>query len=74
MTRHQVAVLALDVVVAFDLGTAARSCSAARSTAAGEPLYDVRVATADGGPVRTSAGYRVLPDHDASICWHAPTR
>ena len=33
----------------------------------GRRLYRVRVATLDGGPVRTSAGYSVLPEHDASI-------
>ena len=33
----------------------------------GRRLYRVRVATLDGGPVRTSGGYSVLPEHDASI-------
>ena len=40
---------------------------------AGQPLYRVRVATVDGGPVRTSAGYAVLPEHDASILRTADT-
>jgi transcriptional regulator GlxA family with amidase domain len=31
------------------------------------------VATVDGGPVRTSAGYSVLPEHDASILRTADT-
>ena len=33
----------------------------------------MRVATVDGGPVRTSAGYSVLPEHDASILRTADT-
>ena len=33
----------------------------------GRRLYRVRVATLDGGPVRTSGGFQVLPEHDASI-------
>jgi transcriptional regulator GlxA family with amidase domain len=39
----------------------------------GRALYRVRVATVDGGPVRTSAGYQVLPEHDASILRTADT-
>jgi transcriptional regulator GlxA family with amidase domain len=36
-------------------------------------LYRVRVASLDGGPVRTSAGYSLLPEHDASILGTAQT-
>ena len=39
----------------------------------GRPLYRVRTCTVDGGPVRTSAHYSVLPDHDASILRTAAT-
>ena len=39
---------------------APRTPTAARSTACGWPRLD-------GGPVRTAAGYSVLPEHDASI-------
>ena len=39
----------------------------------GDRLYRVRVASLDGGPVRTSAGYSLLPEHDASILETADT-
>ncbi|HEX5812069.1 MAG TPA: helix-turn-helix domain-containing protein, partial [Pseudonocardia sp.] len=41
--------------------------------ASGRPLYRVRTCTVDGGPVRTSAHYTVLPDHDTSILRTAAT-
>ena len=64
--RHEVAVLALPHVVAFELGLPHRFLGGAVD-ADGRPLYRVRTCTVDGGPVRTSAGYAVLPEHDASI-------
>lgn len=70
--RHEVAVLAMPNVVAFELGLPHRLIGGA----VGEddrPLYRVRVCTLDGGPVRTSAGYDVLPGHDASILRTAGT-
>ena len=70
--RHQVAVLALPHVVAFELGLPHKLLGGAVDDD-GRPLYRVRVATLDGGPVRTSAGYRVLPEHDASILRTAQT-
>lgn len=69
---HDVAVLALPNVIAFELGLPHRMFGGARDDD-DQPLYDVRVATLDGGPVRTSAGFRVLPDHDASILSAAHT-
>lgn len=63
---HEVAVLALPGVLAFELGMAHKFLGSAVD-AAGEPLYRVRTATVDGGPIRTSAEFRMLPDHDASI-------
>ncbi|MEU4558803.1 helix-turn-helix domain-containing protein [Actinoplanes sp. NPDC023936] len=57
---HVVAVLALDGVVAFDLGTPVQVFWSARR-ADHEPLYDVRVC--GPGPVRSSAGFTVVPDH-----------
>jgi transcriptional regulator GlxA family with amidase domain len=59
--RHRIAVLALDDVVAFDLGVPAQVFGAARSSA-GVRLYEVTTCTPDGGPVRSSAGFRVMPD------------
>jgi transcriptional regulator GlxA family with amidase domain len=70
--RHEVAVLALPDVVAFELGLPHRLLGGAVDDD-GRSLYRVRVATVDGGPVRTSAGYRVLPEHDASILRTADT-
>jgi transcriptional regulator GlxA family with amidase domain len=57
---HSIAVLALDGVVAFDLGTAPQVFNAARH-ADKLPLYRVRVCAA--GPVRSTAGFTVVPDH-----------
>jgi transcriptional regulator GlxA family with amidase domain len=64
--RHRVAVLALPNVIAFDLGVPAQVFSAARS-ATGKRFYEVRTCTADGGPIRSKAGFAVLPEHDLSL-------
>jgi transcriptional regulator GlxA family with amidase domain len=69
---HEVAVLALPHVVAFELGLPHRFLGSAVDDG-GRPLYRVRTCTVDGGPVRTSAQYAVLPDHDASILRTAST-
>jgi transcriptional regulator GlxA family with amidase domain len=55
--RHEVAVLALPHVVAFELGLPHRFLGGAVD-ADGRPLYRVRTCTVDGGPVRTSATTR----------------
>jgi transcriptional regulator GlxA family with amidase domain len=70
--RHEVAVLALPDVVAFELGLPHKLIGTAVDDDE-RLLYRVRVATLDGGPVRTSAGYQVLPEHDASILRTADT-
>jgi transcriptional regulator GlxA family with amidase domain len=69
---HQVAVLVLDGVAAFDLGTPGQIFNGSRSNG-GERLYDVRTCTADGGPVRSSGGFQVLPDHGPEILDTADT-
>ena len=69
---HEVAVLALETTVAFELGLPHAFLGGAVD-ADGHPLYRVRVASVDGGPVRTSAGYLVLPDHDLSLLEIADT-
>jgi len=69
---HEVVVLALETTVAFELGLPHAFLGGALD-AAGRPLYRVRVATVDGGPVRTSAGYAVLPDHDLRLLDEADT-
>jgi transcriptional regulator GlxA family with amidase domain len=70
--QHRIAVLALDNVVAFDLGVPAQVFGAARS-AAGRRLYRITTCTPDGGPIRTTAGFQVVPDHDLSVIADADT-
>ena len=71
-TPHEVVVLALPDPMAFELGLASKFLDDAVD-AAGRRLYRVRVATLDGGPVRTSAGYSVQPEYDASVVADAQT-
>lgn len=59
---HRVAVLALEPVVGFDL-TIPPAVLGAAARADGKPLYDVRVCGLDRSPVRTSAGFSLLPDY-----------
>ncbi len=63
---HRIGVLALDGVVGLDLGTPAQVFGAAR-TADRLPLYTVDTCTPGGRPVRSSAGFRVLPDHGLDL-------
>ena len=62
MPQHRVAVLALDDVIAFELGAAAQVLHAATDSE-NQPLYRVEVCTLGGRPVRTSAGFTVAPEH-----------
>jgi transcriptional regulator GlxA family with amidase domain len=70
--RHEVAVLALPETMAYELGLPHQFLGSA-TDADGRKLYRVRVASLDGGPVRTSAGYSVQPTYDASILETAQT-
>jgi transcriptional regulator GlxA family with amidase domain len=69
---HRVVVLAMPTAIAFELGVPHKLLGGAAGSG-GEPLYDVRVTTLDGGPVRTSAGYSVLPEHGPEILSEADT-
>src|SRR3954454_5012125 len=69
---HQVVVLALPEPMAFELGVASKFLGSAVDDRE-QRLYRVRVATLDGGPVRTSGGYSGLPDSQASILDEADT-
>jgi transcriptional regulator GlxA family with amidase domain len=69
---HEVAVLALPGAVVLDLGTPTQVFHAARA-ADDSPNYRVRVASPDGGPVPTSAGFAVLPEYDLSLLDGADT-
>ena len=71
-TPHEVVVLALAPVVAFEVGLPHAFLGGAVD-AAGNPLYRVRTASLDGGPVATSAGYAILPETDASALASADT-
>ena len=77
-TRHRVAVLALPGVIPLDLGAptqvfwAARAAaslgsSGAEGTASGHAYYSVATCTPDGGPVRTSADFTVVAEHDLGL-------
>jgi transcriptional regulator GlxA family with amidase domain len=70
--RHRIAVLALDQVVGFDLGIPAQVFGAARH-ADGRRLYRVDTCTGDGAPVRSTAGFQILPDHGLDLIARADT-
>jgi transcriptional regulator GlxA family with amidase domain len=69
---HRVAVLALEDVMAFELGTPDRILSSAVGDDSAR-LYDVRVCSLDGGPVRSAGGFTVLPDHGPELLAWADT-
>jgi transcriptional regulator GlxA family with amidase domain len=77
---HRVAVVALENVVAFELGLPHRFLQAGAldpgwpGTPTGAPLpYSVSMCTLDDGPVTTSAGYAALPTHPRSTVARADT-
>ncbi len=70
--RSVVAVLALDHLVPFDLGTATQVLGTARD-AEGHRLYDVRVCTVGSRPIRTEAGFQVVPEHGLEVLEGADT-
>ena len=65
-TRHVVAVLALDGVVPFDLGTAVQLFRSAHD-GAGRRFYRTRVCTPGGRAVRAEAGILVAPEDGADL-------
>jgi len=67
---HTIAVLPLDGVVAFDLGTATQVFNSARG-ADKQKLYNILVCGT--GPVRSTAGFTIVPDHDLSVLETADT-
>ncbi|MCC2317913.1 GlxA family transcriptional regulator [Cellulomonas chengniuliangii] len=70
--QHQVAVLALDDVVAFDLGTPAQVFHAATDSE-NRRFYRVQTCTLGGRPVRTAAGFTITPEHGLEILTAADT-
>lgn len=66
---HTIAILALDHVVAFDLGVPAQVFGSARDHT-GKRLYRVLVC---GRPLRSTAGFQVVPEHDLATLQIADT-
>jgi transcriptional regulator GlxA family with amidase domain len=64
--RHRVGVLALDGAIALDLGVPSQVFSAARD-AHERRLYEVRVCTPGRRPIRSTAGFQVLPEHGLEL-------
>ncbi|WP_084724501.1 GlxA family transcriptional regulator [Streptacidiphilus melanogenes] len=69
---HEIAVLALDGVVAFELSTPSRIFESAHERG-DAPHYRVRTCSLDGGSVRTSTDFRVLVDHGPELLAQADT-
>jgi transcriptional regulator GlxA family with amidase domain len=69
---HSVAVIALDGVVAFDLGVPAQIFGSARDPG-GRRFYSLSTGTPGGRPVRSTAGFQVLPDADLGVTETADT-
>ena len=72
MVVHQVAVLALDTVIGYDMAIPPQIFAEATGKD-GERLYKVRICGLDRSPVRVASGYTMVPDHDASILAEADT-
>ncbi len=70
--RHRVVVLALAPAVGYDL-TIPPQIFGQATDESGEPLYEVTIASLDGGPVATTNGYAILPTHDAGALAEAET-
>ncbi|RKR90406.1 AraC family transcriptional regulator with amidase-like domain [Micromonospora pisi] len=70
--QHRIAVLALDHVVGLDLGTPSQIFGTARD-AEGRRCYRVDACTPGGLPVRSTAGFQVLPDHGLELLEQADT-
>ncbi|WP_336213725.1 GlxA family transcriptional regulator [Nonomuraea sp. LPB2021202275-12-8] len=69
---HRIAVIALDQFAPLDLGVSGQVFGSADSPA-GEKLYEVVTCSPGRAPVRCSAGYTVLPDHDLDVLDTADT-
>ena len=69
---HRIAVLALDQVVGLDLGTPGQVFGTARTDDM-QQLYTVDTCTPGGRPVRSTAGFQVVPDHGLELIEAADT-
>jgi transcriptional regulator GlxA family with amidase domain len=69
---HRVVVLLLEPLIGYDAVIPAQLLGEAVA-ADGTPLYDVTMASLDGGPVTTPSGYAVVPQHDVGALRTADT-
>lgn len=69
---HQVAVLAIDPVIGYDMAIPAPIFNAATDND-GEPLYEVVVCGLDTTPISTLAGYRIIPEQGTEALARADT-
>ncbi|MFF4777749.1 GlxA family transcriptional regulator [Microtetraspora fusca] len=69
---HRVVILALDDFAPLDLGIPGQVFRVAANPA-GRRLYEITTCSPGGAPVRGSAGYHVLPDHDLGALETADT-
>ncbi|WP_199036851.1 GlxA family transcriptional regulator [Glycomyces salinus] len=63
---RKIAVLALEDVIAFELGVPHRVFAAAGRDDS-TPRYEVRVCSLDGGPVRSASGFSIQVDHGPEL-------
>ncbi|MGP4020000.1 GlxA family transcriptional regulator [Saccharopolyspora sp. 5N708] len=60
---HRIAVLGIPDVIGFDLTIPSQIFAGALGSD-GQALYDVQVCSLDGGPIRTTKGFSILPQAD----------
>lgn len=70
--RHTVVVLLLEPLIGYDATIPGAVLGSAKD-GEGDSLYDVRMASLDGGPVKTHNGYSVVPHGDSSLLECADT-
>ncbi len=69
---HRVSALCLPGLVAFDL-TAPAQAFALAAEPSGKPLYEFSTCSLDGGPVATTSGFAVTPQHGIEAVKRADT-
>ncbi|MGC4109658.1 MAG: helix-turn-helix domain-containing protein [Nocardioides sp.] len=69
---HRVVVLLLEPAIGYDAVIPVQLLGEATDDD-DRPLYDVTMASLDGGPVRTSSGYQLVPQDDVSALRRADT-
>ncbi|KGN33862.1 AraC family transcriptional regulator [Knoellia sinensis KCTC 19936] len=69
---HRVVVLLLEPLVGYDATIPSAVLGSAQDSE-GRHLYDVRMASLDGGPVQTTTGYAVVPHGDSALLAEADT-